>query len=180
MKKLCIGLTILVLFLEVTILMGCAYLQNAGEYENDVTNKTKAGSGFANTALYKTKVALYLRDKKRTKSSWVAAIQIYSRPKYDLEYEIVDEYPSLEQYRRNPQKWPDILGVLDAGTQMQCTKILEQGTLLWDGSLYYFATIKNGPYKGVEVEISDLCVIDSIYEKKVTMKPNPEVLVANK
>jgi hypothetical protein len=175
-RTICFVVIKLILFAELFLLTGCPNLQTAGPYEKDVSRNPEAWGGFGRVFTYETQEPLYLRGKSGFKSSWIAVVQLYHKPDYGLEFEILDEYPSLEQYNKNPHNWPDILGVLDAGTQVQCTKIIERGALLWEGYLYYYATIKSGNYQGMEVDINDLCLNYDCTRRLITLKPNPKIL----
>ena len=64
--------------------------------------------------------------------------------------------PSIEEYRNHPNKWPEILGVVEEGTHLRCNKLLSHGAPGWGRALFPFAEIPHGSYKGKTVDIGSV------------------------
>lgn len=157
-------------------LTGCPHLQTTSGYETAVTNDPAVWDGFEKDSEYIVYEPLFLRKKVDSISSRIVALETYKKPMYDSEVEILDEYPSLEQYNKSQQNWPDIVGVLYPGTRIQPSKVVQRGALLWDSSLLYYADIKTGPYRNTEIDISNLCLLHNCDRTPMTRKPDPRIL----
>lgn len=81
------------------------------------------------------------------------------------------------EYKENPGNWPEVVGIVNAGTQIKCKMLRKHGTLMWGSSITIFAEILDGPYKSQIVDIEDLSVmIDKEYRRCILDKPDPRIL----
>lgn len=126
-----------------------------GEYEYDVSEKGELWSGYAKGQCFVLRHDIFLEKIDISQNRMYAAV-----PPTELtcgNYMLLYSAPvSIEVYHKEPDKWPEIVGILKAGTRIQCDKLLKSGTLMWPGSYVLLATIKNGPFTGKSVDISDI------------------------
>ena len=84
---------------------------------------------------------------------------------------------SVAEYLENPEVWPDIVDVLNSGTQIKCKMVRKHGTLLWGSSTTTFAEILDGPHKDKIVDIEDISELSSKrYRAIIFRKPDPRIL----
>ncbi len=83
---------------------------------------------------------------------------------------------TTQEYKSAPQNWPDMMGVVDAGTLLRVAKIKHRRYLMGDdGDCYYvFASIVNGLWKGKTVEITELS--DYVKPDGHFLEPSPQLL----
>lgn len=89
---------------------------------------------------------------------------------------------SISEYYEEIDKWPDVQGIVAAGTRIQCIKLINYipvEIVDWSGIIYMHARILDGPYSGKEVEISDLSIrrLDPI-SNQYSLRPNLKILSA--
>jgi hypothetical protein len=84
---------------------------------------------------------------------------------------------SVAEYHENPEVWPDIVDVLNSGTQIKCKMVRKHGTMLWGSSITTFAEILDGPHKGKIVDIDDISELSSKkYRGIIFREPDPRIL----
>ncbi len=84
---------------------------------------------------------------------------------------------SITEYQEKPGDWPEVVGIVSAGTQLKCKMLRKHGTLMWGSSITIFAEILDGPYKSQIVDIDDLStMIDKEYRGCILKKPDPRIL----
>jgi len=147
-------------------------------YVTDVSVQNELWGGYEKNGIYKLKYSMFLRTRENVptpnKDVLVPPKQTvkgvcnlyYSSPKTIGDYEI------------NRGKWKDVVGIVKAGTEIKCTKILKYHTVGYGDSIYIFAVILSGKYSNIEVEISDLSL--TYRDKKTNLflhSPNPELLI---
>ncbi|MCD6175071.1 MAG: hypothetical protein J7K65_04795, partial [Planctomycetes bacterium] len=72
-----------------------------------------------------------------------------------------------------------IIGIIKAGTEIECMKVLAWGTLMWPRSHSVYAIIKDGAYAGKLIDIQDLSFIlwvKSGWGEDYVLHPNPRLL----
>jgi len=66
---------------------------------------------------------------------------------------------TAEAYRSDPERWPDVMGLVDQGTQLRCIQLKRRNYVFHDKYYAVFAEILDGPRKGEKVEITELTVV---------------------
>jgi hypothetical protein len=84
---------------------------------------------------------------------------------------------TVTQYKENNDRWPGIQGIVSAGTTIQCSKLVRYNAFGYGNSLYIFAVILEGPYSGIEAEISDLSLVGPEHKSGVYLNtPNLKLI----
>lgn len=68
---------------------------------------------------------------------------------------------TAEKYRKEPEKWPDVIALVDVGTRLRCIQLKRCKYLYGPNEISYivFAEILDGPQAGRTVEITELAAI---------------------
>ena len=131
------------------------FFQDVGAYEKDVSKKKEVWGGYAKGETYMLRYDIFLEKIDISKNRMYAAV-----PPRELTYGqcmlLYSAPASVEEYHTESDEWPDITGILKAGTIIQLDKVLKHGALLWGSSYTTFAVIKDGPFAGISVDISDI------------------------
>ena len=131
------------------------FFQDVGAYEKDVSKKKEVWIGYAKGETYMLRHDIFLEKIDISKNRMYAAV-----PPRELTYGqcmlLYSAPVSVEKYYTEPDKWPEIMGILKAGTTIQLDKVLKHGALLWGSSYTTFAVIKDGPFTGISVDIADI------------------------
>ena len=83
---------------------------------------------------------------------------------------------TAEAYRADPQKWPEMMGLVETGTRVRCTKLRRNVAVFLDVEQHvFFGEILDGPWKGTTVDLTEL----SVYVKpgQWLLEPNPRFLI---
>ncbi|MFZ2805198.1 MAG: hypothetical protein WAZ60_02280 [Desulfosalsimonadaceae bacterium] len=85
--------------------------------------------------------------------------------------------PDFDSYAASKNKWPNILGIVDIGTELRISRIIEKKTIE-SHDLWVFAKITKGYYKGQEVFVDfiSLSVKNLPYGYPNTDRYNPKYL----
>lgn len=148
-----------------------------GEYEKDVSNRSQLWGGYAKDERYILRHDIFLRKKDLG-----FKYRIYAGvPPRELTWDnrSPKRYgapPSTEAYMESPEQWPLIIGIVKAGTQIECTKVLGWGTLMWPMSHAVYATIQDGPYAGIPIDIHDLSYVYNDGKDNFVPYPNYTLL----
>jgi hypothetical protein len=151
-----------------------------GSYERDVSNKKALWGGYAKGQKY-----LFLYDvflQKDPPKTYESKIRMYAGvPPRELTWDnrspkSYSAPPSTEAYMESPEQWPLIIGIMKAGTQIECTKVLGWGTLMWPMSHAVYATIQDGPYAGIPIDIHDLSYVCNDGKDNFVPYPNYTLL----
>ncbi|AQT67130.1 hypothetical protein STSP2_00271 [Anaerohalosphaera lusitana] len=153
-----------------------------GTYEKDISGKQAFWGGYSEGQTYVLLHDIFLkRDPPETYNS---KIRMYAGvPPRELTYcvrgLIYSSPDSIEQYRDAPEEWPQIKGIIKAGTKLECTKIIGWGTLMWPMSHTIYATVKDGDYTGKLIDIKDLSLRSRVkigFDEEYVLHPNPDLL----
>ena len=128
-------------------------------WSNDVSEQKKLWGGYSRDAIYKLKADMFIRNRKDIPTPAESVLVAPAKNTKGLCYLHYSVPSSLSDYRNNIDAWPDIVGVVNAGTRIQCTKLIKYTPLGFGSSLYIKAVILDGPFAGKEVEITDLSTI---------------------
>ena len=150
-----------------------------GEYEKDISNRQDLWGGYAKGEKYVLLHDIFLEEEEfPTKMRKYAA----SVPRNLTEGNYFLHYGgpgTIQEYLEEKEQWPQIIGIIKAGTQIKCTKVLGWGTLTWPMSHDVYATILDGPYAGKSINITDLSFtswIESGNKKNYVSYPNYSLL----
>lgn len=147
-----------------------------GAYEKDVSNRQDLWGGYTKGQRY-----ILLHDVFLRKEDLGFKYRIYAGvPLQELVrgncFLLYCAPETIEAYAESPDRWPLIIGIIKSGTEIECTKVLGWGTLMWPMSHAVYATIIDGPYAGKLIDISDLsCTRDDCKGNYVSY-PNPRLL----
>lgn len=142
-------------------------------HDKNVTQKDKYWGEYENEQIYELEMDVFLEQvdnwSKRQVLTPPGQIEqcagLYSAP------------DSVAEYKEYPGKWPEVTGIVNGGTQIQCKMLRKHGTLLWGSSITVFAEILDGPYKGEIVDIDDLSLmVGKEYRGCILNKPDPRIL----
>ncbi len=153
--------------LVLTSLTGC--VSGRGEYNKDVSRADVGWAGFERSKIYESKVSLFLGDGedglgpqlKIEKGTHIEAYRYYTPfgP------------TTAADYKTDPGKWPDVIGILEAGTRIRATELREPGEklgllrVLYVGApryRYVRGIILDGPYAGTTADMR--AVSDYVYD----------------
>ena len=155
---------------------GCSPFMSIGSYEGDVSHISRAWGGYEPGAYYQIRKPLFLW--KITDETSIRIIAVPAGP-MDQEPEGVQlpaDIPTLGHYQQSPHEWGDILCILPAGTQIQCSRVMKEGVWPEEGRLFYYAIITGGEYQGLEIGINALSQVYDCGCSPTTFKPDPERL----
>jgi hypothetical protein len=138
---------------------GCiAFYAVAGVHTpwKDVSNRDDLWGGFNRDGVYALKVDVFMADHKH-----------YSfGPALAPGEGVITEQPggqwagptTAEEYRMEPEKWPEVMALVDAGTRLRCVQLKRCTYLYQDNEISYviFAEILDGSHAGQTVEITEL------------------------
>jgi len=144
--------------------------------EEDVSHKTKLWYGYKYKGIYELKTDMFIRQRDTNLPNKLVLVPPRAKTKkiYTLHYSAPE---SIEIYNNSKKQWPDIKGIVTAGTEIQCNKLIMYNAAGYGSSLYIFARILDGPFSGLEVEISDLSLVGPEDESGVYLNfPNVKLL----
>lgn len=82
---------------------------------------------------------------------------------------------TVSEYKANPEKWPDMKGIVDKGTRLECLNLYTYKYFFGDKREYLIkAQILEGPWKDKVVEICELSW--PVSKTSYARKPHPELL----
>ena len=153
-----------------------------GAYEKDISDRKELWGGYAQGQRYILLHDIFLqKDQPETYKSdnrMYAGVppRVLTRNVNSLVYGPPN---SIEVYMGSPEQWPSIIGILEAGTEIECTKIIGWGTLMWPMSHTVYAIVKNGQHAGKSIDIQDLSFTS--WDKRgskenYVLYPNPGLL----
>jgi hypothetical protein len=171
-----IQLQLKTIWMLVFIIFGCVPGPLLVGTEN-VSNEEELWFGYSRNGIYQLKVDVFLRVRDTNLPSKIVLVAPREETKglFTLHYTAPW---SVKDYKDNEESWPDIIGVVNAGVRIQCNNLVKYKTTAYGNSLYIFAKILNGPFKGIEVEISDLSLVGPEHKSGVFLNaPNLNLLV---
>ncbi len=150
-----------------------------GEYEKDISHKKELWGGYARGQRY-----ILLHDIFLQKEELGFKYRIYAGvpPRELVGNNCPLDYSApnmIEVYLHSPEQWPLMIGIIKAGTEIECTKILGWGTLMWPMSHTVYATVKDGTYTGKLIDICDLSFTSWVkrgFGEDYVFYPNPSLL----
>ncbi len=171
--------TFIFLLVVVTLVSGC-YPGPIAIFTNDVSKNQELWGGYSFKTTYSLKHDVFIADIKSEPYLSLKESKILVPPR-ELTKGISGLYypapPSIQEYHKLYNNWPDIEGVVKAGTQIQCIKLIKYTPIGYSNSLYMYAEILNGPYGGVIAEINDLSVMGERSKSGELLSiPNPNLL----
>lgn len=146
-------------------------------WTKDVSQNKDLWGGYKYNGLYTLKVDAFLRIRKEIytpNKNILVPPRVATKGIYNLHYSAPE---SVDSYKGNVKKWPDVAGIVKAGTTIKCVKLIKYNPLGYGSSLYLEAEILYGPFAGQLAEITDLSL--SKKDKKTGMfflSPNPKLL----
>jgi hypothetical protein len=138
---------------------GCypmVFFQDIGAYEKDVSKKKEVWGGYAKGAIYTLRQDMFLIRIDKSENRMYAVVPSRQLKNQHCIRGYYSSPASIEAYHADPQQWPEIEGILKAGTTIQLDKILKHGAWLWGSSYTTFAVIMDDPFSGISVDISDI------------------------
>ena len=84
--------------------------------------------------------------------------------------------PSVRAYLADPAKWPNVVGVVVAGTRLKIVDIRKAGDFLRGQSLHIRAQILDGPFAERIADLCDLSKSAGTYEKTQLVAPDRRLL----
>ncbi len=153
-----------------------------GAYEKDVSNRKELWGGYAKGQQYILLTDIFLQKEESElgfKYRLYAGVPPRELMKSTCTPLCYSAPSTIETYRESPEQWPLIIGIMKAGTEIECTKIIGSGTLMWSMSYDVYATVKDGAYAGVSIDIHDLSFISWVksgWGEDYVMNPNPSLL----
>ena len=151
------------------LLMGCLFLSGflpgplIADTE-DVSSEKQLWNDYRYHGIYKLKNDVFWRIREDVPTPNKSVLVPPKEKTKGIHNLLYSAPQSISDYQKNQDKWPDIRGIVAAGTRIQCTKLLKYNPLGHESSLYIYAKILDGPYSGKEVEISDLSL--TIFDHK--------------
>lgn len=143
----------------------------------DVSCEKELWYDYSYNGRYELKVDVFLRERDTSLPSKLVLVPPRNKTKgvYTLHYSAPS---SVNEYEADKDSWTDIKGVVSAGTTIQCIKLIKYSTIGYGNSLYIFAKIVDGPYSGIEAEISDLSLVGPEHKSGVFLNtPNLQLIV---
>lgn len=143
---------------------GCEVLAYAGYKTAQrpfqrVPANSELWGGYEKGAVYELEQPVFLADY--TNFAWGKALvsgEGMTREKKRGEW---DGPATVEAYTVDPEAWPSVWGVVDAGTRVRCTNLREKKAFSYELTyLAVYARILDGRYKGKTVEITELSTYD--------------------
>jgi len=137
-----------------------------GEYEKDISNRQELWGGYAKGEKYVLLYDIFLEEEEfPTKMRKYAGVppRELTQGVYSLVYGPPD---SIRVYLESPEQWPEIIGIIKAGTKIECTKIIGWGSFTWPMSRGVYATILDGPFAGKSINTEDLSITSWIKSGK--------------
>lgn len=151
-----------------------------GEYEKDVSNRPQLWGGYSKGERYVLLHDIFLEEEEfpmKMRKYAAAVPKNLTGGNYFLHYGGPD---TIQEFLEKKEQWPEIIGIIKAGTQIECTKVLGWGTLTWPMSHGVYATILDGPYAGKLIAITDLSYIDNPTNDKDLFVPYPNYSLLKK
>ena len=169
------------------MLSGCSYYlevaYNPLPYTKDVSEDKSKWGGYDKDAVYELEYDVYLLEKEQKKLGKYFALAVPLEMKDCLSCVAFYHDPSFDQYKWNKdyyekrgQHYMDILGIVEKGTAIQCTRFIERGDLNF-GDVDIYAEILEGKYKGYDVTINSIsCYNDCNMGRVLKYRPEPNLL----
>ena len=148
-------------------------------WTEDVTGKEDLWYGYRRGAIYKLKVDIFLKDRGVNNVTPDQIVMAAPRDKTKCIYTLAYSVPkSIEDYRHNRDDWHEIIGIVKAGTRIQCTRLVCYNTFGggYGNSLYVFAKVVDGEFAGIEGEIGDISLLGPEVSAGFLIKPNLNLL----
>jgi len=142
-------------------------------HDKDVSHKESLWGGYEPGATYEVLMDVFLEKKQggTTKPVLTPPGEVYQVAGL---YNAPDSVPA---YNSNSDAWPEVVGIVEAGTRICTAEVRKRGALLWGSWVYVLAEILDGPNKGRIVDITDLSVFaDEKHDDLILNKPDPRLL----
>lgn len=139
----------------------------------DVSNQEQLWYGYKRDGKYRLAVNVFLRVREDVPTPNKTVLVAPREKTLELCSLSYSSPYSLGDYYNNKERWSDVEGVVGEGTIIQCSRMLKLSSLGYGSSLYIYAKIIEGPFKGIEAEISDLSISEyklNLYLKKPNLK----------
>lgn len=139
--------------------------------KHEIDETSALWGGYSKGSLYSLKHDVFIRDNsKYTSDQLIKNAKILVPPKRLNQGGLYSSAKSIVAFEANPEKYPEIIGIVEKGTIIKCTKIIEYIPLGYRNSLYIYATIQDGLFKSYLVEISDLSKFYSKSQNGIHLK----------
>ncbi len=89
----------------------------------DVSNRTELWGGYERGAIYELLMDVFLADYKHYSFGPALAPGTEEIGKLGGEW---GGPTTAEEYKANPARWPDVTGIVDAGTRLRCVKLCKK------------------------------------------------------
>ena len=142
-------------------------------HNKDVTQKEEYWGGYKFGQRYELLMDVFLEQVK----DWSERLVLTPPGQLHQCAGLYSAPETVSEYKENPGGWPEVVGIVSAGTQLKCKMLRKHGTLMWGSSITIFAEILDGPYKSQIVDIEDLStMIDKEYRGCILDNPDPRIL----
>lgn len=84
---------------------------------------------------------------------------------------------TIDEYENNREQWNSVKGIVRKNTRLKCTRLIRYDPFLYPDTLYIYASIIDGPFNGLEVEISELSILGPETSSGYLLRPNPKLIV---
>jgi hypothetical protein len=153
------------------------FLSACSNRQSTAHDSAKLG-GYVYGAIYQTQVDLFIG-----KTDWghQKGSKFYLAPARsdNVSRRLHTAPSSIEQYYQSKDNYPDILGVIPAGSAIKLVEVIQhKGFSFFFGSRYtyfdYFAEVSFGEFASYKVEIADISLINELPNAEYfTRSPNP-------
>ena len=149
-------------------------------FDNEISQTSLLWGGYSKNNLYTLKHDIFIRENsKYTSKQLLPKAKILVPSKRLKQGGLYSAPESIAAFNGNPKNYPYTIGVVKRGTRIECAQIIEYVPVGYRNSLYIYATIKDGLYKGYLVEISALSAFYSKSSGGIHLKmPDPLFLQA--
>lgn len=156
----------------ITTMFAVYAVQDAGHWREIRTGNAE-WAGYVHGAVYQLQTDVFLADLKYYSHGLALAPGPDVRPrKRDPHW---GGPATVREYRANPESWPGMQGIVDAGTRLRTTRLRKKVYAMGDVEAFVlYAEIMDGPYAGRTVEITELSLHTD--RGKWPLKPNPSLL----
>lgn len=135
-------------------------IESVGRDAKDVSNKQELWGGYTKGERYVLLHDVFLQEEEfPTKLRKYAGPYVAVAPDELVRDNFIRLYSvpdSMREYFNEREQWPEVIGIIEAGTQIECTKLVGYGSLTVPMTHYIFGTILDGPFRSTFVDIHDI------------------------
>ena len=142
-------------------------------HDKDITQKDQYWGGYERDQIYELVTDVFLELEE----DWSKRLMLVPPARIERRAPLWSAPQTIAEYKSNQQNWPQVVGIVNTGTRIRCTKLRKYGSLLWGSSIYVFAEILDGPHKGKTVDIDDIsAMVRKEYRRCILNKPDHRIL----